>query len=179
MSNKPRVYVAGYARQGITRNPQSTQLGHARFHWAVWIVPKGSAGPGASFQVREEDAYANVPGSGGWRYSYAPDDDFTADKTVVGRLMIGKLPPGVSHEDVHAVLEKVSLPRAGVEPVENCVSWTAGAVRELQEWGWAEKFDVGGFMERALGRVSAWFEEDEGWAGRGLKDNFVPSRKFP
>lgn len=179
MSNKPRVYVAGYFRQGITRNPESKQLGHARFHWAVWVVPKGSTGRGASYQVRYEDAYTNVPGSGGWKCLYDADDDYVGDPTVIGRLMIGKLPPGVSHEDVRAVLEKVALPREDAEPLENCVSWTREAVRELQQWGWAEKFEVEEFIGCALGNFTQWFDSGEEWSGLGFKENYVRNRKFP
>jgi len=180
MSNKPRVFVAAYFRQGITQDPQSVQLGTARFHWAIWIEPKGSMGPGACYQVYSEDTYRNVPGSGGWNYNYRPTADYTRSGSMIGRLMIGKLPPGVTCDDVDAVLSRLPLPRENVHPIENCVTWTMAAIEQLQARGWADMFDIRTFMDWALRTVTEWYRSKggRGWIGVFLKTNFT-NRKFP
>lgn len=152
---KNRVFVGLYFRQGITANPLSTSLNHARFHWAIRVEPKGSNGRGTCYEVKEEDVYVNVLGSGGWRY-YRTEAE--GDPMLMGRIMVGKLPRGVGAADVDGMLKEVPLPREGAEPLENCVSWTERALGALRGRGWVEEFDIGGFMEHARERVTLWFE---------------------
>lgn len=152
---KNRVFVGLYFRQCITANPDSTSLNHARFHWAIRVEPKGSDGRGACYEVKEEDVYVNVPGSGGWRYHCTADE---SEPMLIGRIMVGKLPPGIDAASVDGLLREVPLPREGAEPLENCVSWTEEALGVLRGRGWVEEFDVKEFMEHARDRATVWFE---------------------
>lgn len=165
---KRRVFVGLYFRQGITANPDSTSLNHARFHWAICVEPKRSDDYGTCYEVKEEDVYVNIPGSGGWRY-YCIEEH---TPMLIGRIMVGKLPPRVLAMDVEWELREVPLPREGAVPLENCVSWTERALGVLQARGWVEEFDVKEFMEYARDRATAWFEKGV-YPGKVSKENYT------
>ncbi|KAE8154146.1 hypothetical protein BDV25DRAFT_148323 [Aspergillus avenaceus] len=69
---------------------------------------------------------------------------------LLGRTMIGKVPNEVTYAEIRIHLESIPLPRKGVSPEENCVSWTRSAIQKLQEKGLAEQFGIDRFMADSL-----------------------------
>lgn len=151
MGDKDRVFVAVYFRQAITSDEKTrNELQHAAYHWAIWVEPKDSSGEGSSYDVKQHPAYANIGDPGGWRYNYREAADFGRSQCMLGRIMIGKLPKGVTIKDLHDALQKLPLPRENTDPAENCVTWTKGAIGELQQRNWVEQFNLDRFMDDAL-----------------------------
>ncbi|RMD44942.1 hypothetical protein DV735_g144, partial [Chaetothyriales sp. CBS 134920] len=146
---KQRVFVNLYFRDHISRTEEGIRMGHARFHWAVWVQGKNSKGLGYTNEAIQEDYYSNVPGSGGWKFRHRPANWVQSGKLMV-RILAGKLPQGTTHEDVRGLLATIALPRPDVIPMENCVTWTRQAIVLCQERGWMEQFDVDTFMNNAL-----------------------------
>ncbi|KAI1299867.1 hypothetical protein F5Y03DRAFT_397378 [Xylaria venustula] len=180
MSNKDktRVFVAIYTREGVTNNPQSHDMHHSRFHWAIWTERKGSKHRGCAYQVVKTDRFVNRPGSGGWEYDYHRTASFARSNAMLGRIMVGKIPKGVTPDHVSAVCSQIPVPREDVEPFENCVSWTVAALRELRRHGWVERFNVVAFMEHALERGNYWYRENSRSTRKNWKENYT-QRKFP
>ncbi|RMZ83941.1 hypothetical protein DV736_g6605, partial [Chaetothyriales sp. CBS 134916] len=147
--NKTRVFINLYFREYISRSEDGIRMGHARFHWAVWAQRKNSKGLGYTYEAIELDSYNNMPGSGGWTFKHRPAN-WTNSGMLMLRILAGKLPPGTTYENVRDVLATIPLPRPGVAPVENCVTWTRQAILMCQERGWMEQFDVDAFMNNAL-----------------------------
>jgi hypothetical protein len=124
----------------------------------------------------DQDIYANMPGSGGWRYDYRPKADYKKSTALIGRIMVGKLPNTTTPDQLSQILSRMPLPRRDVEPIENCVSWTRAALEELQKVGAAEPFNIAEFMDHAMGRASAW--HDAGlYPGKQIMENYT-ERKF-
>ncbi|KAI1750365.1 hypothetical protein F4782DRAFT_532474 [Xylaria castorea] len=176
---KTRVFVAAYFREGITSSEGSYELlQHARFHWAIWIEPKGSTGIGACYQAMKYDEFVNIPDSGRWQYEYINTADYTRSASMLGRIMVGKLPKDVSPELVADILfGGVPLPAENNDAVENCVNWTMAALRELQLRGCVDNFDIQDFMDHALQRANSWYSNSS-WRERNLKETYV-QRRFP
>ncbi|KAI0515180.1 hypothetical protein F5B22DRAFT_656366 [Xylaria bambusicola] len=177
--NKTRVFVALYSRQGITSHEQSHELGYARFHWAIWTEPKGSTGDGSCYQVIKADTYVNIPDSGGWRYNYIKAANCPRSRSMLGRIMVGKIPNGIDQDAVDDVLSKVPVPRDNTDPAENCVSWTLAALKELVQHGWVDDyFDLEHFMDWALERATEWCSIERRPDGQKEKLNYT-RRPFP
>ncbi|KAI0400001.1 hypothetical protein F4802DRAFT_620446 [Xylaria palmicola] len=177
--DKTRVFVALYFREGITSSERSEELlGHAKFHWAIWTEPKGSLGRGCCYQVVKSDAFINVPDSGGWEYSFRRIRDCTRSGSMLGRIMVGKLPNDVGPEVLNNVLIRIPLPSEDGHSGESCVTWTVSALKELQLLGWAENFRVKEFMDHGLYRANRWYNH-RSWRDRNLKENYALQRNFP
>lgn len=177
MANKERLFVALYTRQGISADPSQRALfQYASYHWAIYVEAKHNKGTGQSFDVTYTDHYTNIPGSGGWRYRYGERVSTVNSRSILGLLMIGKLPPGITATQVDDLLGSIPLPLDGQDPVQNCVSWTNQAILALQQQAWAEQFDVKIFMDRALAQADRWLTEA---GGSNLPKANYTRRKFP
>ncbi|KAI0444041.1 hypothetical protein F4803DRAFT_549617 [Xylaria telfairii] len=175
---KTRVFVAAYFREGITSSQWSEELlHHARFHWAIWTEPKGSTGTGSCYQAMKYDEFINVPDWGGWQYEYIINADYTRSGSMLGRIMVGKLPNDVSPYLMADTLSSIPLPTENNHHVENCVNWTVAALQELQRRGWVDNFDTHRFMDHALRRANSWYS-NSCWRERNLKETYV-LRRFP
>ncbi|EGE05824.1 hypothetical protein TEQG_04834 [Trichophyton equinum CBS 127.97] len=107
MTDKYRVFVATYFRQGITSDKRNrTILKYATYHWAIWIEGKKSTGPGHCFDVKEHPPFSNFPNSGGWKYE-CRHENLAESHGMLGRMMIGKLPKGVTVQDVDGLLQGI------------------------------------------------------------------------
>lgn len=178
--NKYRVSVAGFARDGISNNPSlETTLGHAMYHWGIWVEPKNGEGEGRLYHTEEHEPMNSAAGPipGGWRFGPRKSNSRTSQR-LIGRIMIGKLPAGNGFDEIEALLGQVPEPAEGSD--ENCITWAMNAVRLLQSQDpepWAEDFDVDEFMDYAYGRIRSWYAEDS-WRYSGNRESYV-NRKFP
>lgn len=78
------------------------------------------------------------------------NDDPALGAKLLGRIVIGKLPDGVSSADLRDFFERVPLPVRNMHPQQSCVTWAVGAIRDLQRRGWVEDFELDGFKDLAL-----------------------------
>ncbi|MCJ1448516.1 MAG: hypothetical protein MMC23_009033 [Stictis urceolatum] len=177
MSDKDRVYIALYSRQGISLvHSQRDSMKHAAYHWAIYTESKHSQGTGQSYDVADEDSYVNIPGSGGWKYRYSPNVSRVNSRSMLGMLMIGKLPLNVTTAQLNQLMKEIPLPQEDKEPLQNCVSWTREAIGRLQQHGCAEVFDIESFMDDALAQADDWLQRKQSLGAVRL--NYT-KRKFP
>lgn len=169
MSNKVRVYVALYFLQGATKLPQYRASGeHPAFHWGIILQEKGENKLCAAIDVKLEDTYTNVPGSGGWKKAYHPRADLTRSRSLIGIIMIGKVPKSMSIEEVNRLLEATPPPRQNMTPAETCRTWTMKAIARLQQVECANKFDIGNFGSFALQQGDKWYITDPRMQSRDI-----------
>jgi hypothetical protein len=91
---------------------------------------------------------------------------------------LGSFPPETGPEDVDRLLRRLPVPEENAEPVQNCVSWVADAIRELQQHDYAETFNVADFMDHALQLGDEKLAQDPDLLAEPFKKNYT-SRRFP
>ncbi|KAI0394665.1 hypothetical protein F5Y17DRAFT_475471 [Xylariaceae sp. FL0594] len=146
-SNKDRINVAVYYRDSISGRSDSQSLGYAKFHWAIWVEPKGGDGSGTCYHVSDQDTYVNVPGSGGWQFE-ARKADFYKSRNYVARFRVG-------------------------EAAQNCISWTMAALKELQAIGVVDKLDITKFMDFALKKTDDRAQQQRHTYGDRLFEDYT------
>lgn len=148
--NKNRVYVALYFRNHITSSPHLLQeYGTAAYHWAI-IVESKNGNISHAFDVKEDDAYPQQGILGGW--TYHETYDIRRSRSMLCKVMIGKVPPTISAHDIGNMLNtnNVPLPLYDTDPIQNCVTWLRSAVAMLQQNKSAENFNLDWFVEFAV-----------------------------
>ncbi|EFE33887.1 uncharacterized protein ARB_07351 [Trichophyton benhamiae CBS 112371] len=92
---------------------------------------------------------------------------------MLGRMMIGKLPKGITAHDVDTLLQRVALPRENATPVENCVTWIRAAIQALQEKQWVENFDIDKLMDHTLDESDKWYGANKNLQGATEMANYT------
>ncbi|KAL4946373.1 hypothetical protein BDV06DRAFT_136977 [Aspergillus oleicola] len=155
-SNKRRVFLTLHHRDELSLSKNRRRLGHASYHWGILITPKRSKGRDCyAYDVTnavDPDPFTRIERNPDyeWRFRHKDNVDPMISGSLLGRILIGKVPHGISHKEIQAILEEVLVPRKNMRPEENCVTWTRGAIRKLQRTGLVEQFDVKRFMDDAL-----------------------------
>lgn len=178
--SKERVYVAVYAASFIDIESTTTASVNSRnkaakYHWGIWVEPKGSEGEGTSFDI-ETPTSTNFTGASLFGLRLQTEDHKTTPPNMLGRLMIGKLPEGSTAKEIGPVLSEIPLPGDPGSPIQDNVSWIKAAIMELQEASCAERFFVEQFIKDAVSRAKKW--ESNRSKGPG-KVNYTRSRTFP
>lgn len=178
MSNKDRVFVAIYTRPGTSEleslSSSRSKTKPTKYHWGIWVEPKNSSDSGTSFDLEDSVAYSSVTNPFGWRFHI--DDHKALPPRMLGRIMIGKMPEGMSGSDVTGILKSVPLPSDPDSLIVDVVAWIKAAIEELQNAGAAERFPIDVFMNDALGFAIQWHAK----GGKEVeKMNYTWSRTFP
>ncbi|KAF2464592.1 uncharacterized protein BDR25DRAFT_307131 [Lindgomyces ingoldianus] len=178
MSNKDRVFIAVYTRPGSSEldslSPTRSKPKPQNYRWGIWVEPKNSTGAGTSFDLEDSVAYSSVTNPFGWRFHF--DDHKSPPPRMLGRIMIGKLPEGMSVTDVTNILKRVPLPCDPGSAITDVVMWIKAVIEELQEAGYAETFSIETFMGDALAFATTWHSRNS----RDIeKVNYTWSRAFP
>lgn len=150
----PDVLVCLQYRDRLSLGENRTRLGFAAFHWSV-IIPfskeyhRFDVTDGIILNTAGEDANP----SRNWIYRHQVTTTLTDIPRYLGAVRIGRLGSSTTPDVLQQSFETLPLPRADIEPQENCVSWTRGAVGALED---AEliitfkEFQLENFMEYAL-----------------------------
>ncbi|POS73905.1 hypothetical protein DHEL01_v207701 [Diaporthe helianthi] len=162
-SNKARIYFCVYFQQG----PTGTNGNPRVFHCGLWVEDKNrlnSRGGGDYFHVQYQPAYSNRPNEpSGWVYdssvSKSKRPNWKQSSQLIGRILLGKLAPGVTAAHVHAMCRTVALPNSR----ENCWDWTGRAIGAIQE----QQYLAGGRWDgrqglyaQAYRQACTWWEGD-------------------
>ncbi|KAM7219622.1 hypothetical protein V8F06_005003 [Rhypophila decipiens] len=135
--NKARVFVCLYYQPGATsRNP-------ARFHWGLWVEPKGANGSGDYFHVQYRERINSPTGvrPEGWYYDSTVQQNrrnpanFRNSSQLIGRVLIGKLTAGNNAQSVEPILSQIAVPQGD----ETCKNWTGRAVEALHGNGMLDR----------------------------------------
>lgn len=74
----------------------------------------------------------------------------TVSGSLLGLIMIGKIPNGVEISEIRTRLQSISVPQRDAVPEQNCVTWVMSAIQTLQENGFAERFEINKFMDAGI-----------------------------
>ncbi|KAG5929129.1 hypothetical protein E4U42_007033 [Claviceps africana] len=182
--SRPRLLaVALYHRDHISLPPKSRCYGYEAFHWGLLITPSE-----AQAQPREETSQAEKwqpsgeknclavdatdaseidpitfrmknPSMDWWMHHKVVDPE-TSSK-MIGRIVVGEIPPEVSNDDLMTIFHRVPLPVKNTHPQQSCVTWAISAVRYMQNLGWARKFDLDQFKDAALAYAEERMKKEE------------------
>ncbi|KAJ5458912.1 hypothetical protein N7530_010856 [Penicillium desertorum] len=154
MRNKRRVFLSLHHRNSLSLGGNRQRCGYAAYHWGIFISPKSPSRPDCyAFDVSNGVVLdpvhrVNLNEEGNWHFREKvnnPDQD-----SLLGRVMIGKVPHEVTYAQIRDLLESIPLPQKDALPEQNCVTWTRAAIRKLRENGLAEQFDLDRFMDESL-----------------------------
>lgn len=162
MSNKDRVCIEVFHRDEQTlleiqrQNPQGMEI-YRRYHWAILIRPKDTKklAQSASFDITDgvrqaPDRNQDLNPTRDWWFRVKTG----ANPLLTGRFLvavcIGKLPKGVTMDEIENLLSEVPLPRKDTNPEQRCSYWTAMAVMKLQKAGFVVDKDVKAIMNAVL-----------------------------
>jgi len=129
---------------------------YRRYHWAILVRPKDirRIAESTSFDVtdgiRLEGGQAGNlnPNQEWWFRARTPVNPLGTGHFLVA-VIIGKLPQGVTVDDVRTLLLDVPLPCKGVIPEQRCSFRTSRAIARLQQAGYVKHGDV----EKIMGTV--------------------------
>jgi hypothetical protein len=85
-----------------------------------------------------------------WWLRYKPDVDPELSSKLLGIVILGQTPDGLSFPEMRDIMEGVPLPVRNMNPQESCVTWVENAIRTLQDRGWIRGFDMDQFKDWAL-----------------------------
>ncbi|KAL1855217.1 hypothetical protein Daus18300_011218 [Diaporthe australafricana] len=160
--NKARIYFCVYFQQG----PTGTQGNPRVFHCGLWVEDKNSRGGGHYFHVQFHTPYPNRPDYPvGWVYDSSVtrgrQANWKESGSLIGRILLGKLPPGIGAAQVHQVCGGVALPNNH----EDCWDWTGRAITAIQQQRWLAAHAWAGqrgFRNSAYQQACTWWTGDRG-----------------
>lgn len=165
--NKRRVAIALYHRDRLSLGANRAKLGFEAYHWGILVMPKQSTSSTSRRTRRRhplkcnaydatdlpiidpitrQDSNPNLE----WFFRPQHGIDPSATGRLIGRVIVGKLPPTTTDSDIDALLGKVPLPVKDASPPESCVTWAIRALGSLQAAGLAWQFDLDEFRDWAL-----------------------------
>lgn len=96
------------------------------------------------------DSSVNRRSRPNWRHS----------NNLIGRILLGKLPGGITARDINQICAQVPLPGPG----GRCWDWTHHAIQAIQAQRWFHSFarsGANGFQRRAYDQAVAWYNSDK------------------
>lgn len=150
------VTVALYDRDNFSRGNTRQVFGYEAFHWGIVLTPEVSQGRDcASYEATDANTLdpvtfrMNNP-SMNWWFRERKNINPTLSTKIIGRIVVGRVPDGVSGSEISELFKNVPLPIKNTDPQQSCVTWTMDAVQALQDKGWARGFDLAQFKDFAL-----------------------------
>ncbi|KAK3185935.1 hypothetical protein K4F52_005390 [Lecanicillium sp. MT-2017a] len=150
------IGVSLYDRDRFSRGHSRKVFGYEAYHWAIIIMPE--TGRGRKSRVFDATDKAEMDPvtfrldnpTMDWWFREKNDVDPDLSVKLLGRLVIGKVPSGVSGDEISELFEAVPLPVKNTHPQQSCVTWVVDAIRAMQEKGWVAAFDLDKFKDAAL-----------------------------
>ncbi|RTE84857.1 hypothetical protein BHE90_000569 [Fusarium euwallaceae] len=150
------VALALHHRDNFSHGRSRQVFGYEAYHWAIMIMPEPSQGPDCySFDATDSSGIdpvtfrMNNP-TMDWWFRVQENIDPTLSEKLIGRIIIGEVPDGVSSADLQSLFEGIELPVKNRHPQQSCVTWVLNAIRALQKKGWAWDFELDQFKDVAL-----------------------------
>ncbi|RBR25536.1 uncharacterized protein FIESC28_01499 [Fusarium coffeatum] len=150
------VALALYDRVNFSRGNSRRIFGHEAYHWGIIITPQPSSGRDChAFEATDASDIdpvtfrMNNP-TMGWWMRHKPNVNPDLSAKLLGRIVIGQIPDGVSGADLKKVFERVPLPVKNTHPQQSCVTWAIDAIRTMQKQGWVPQIELNGLKDWAL-----------------------------
>lgn len=150
------VALALHHRDKFSHGRSRRIFGYEAYHWGVIIMPEDSQGRNChAFDATDASRIDPVTfrmdnPSMDWRFRVKENVDPALSIKLIGRIVIGQIPDGVSSDELRTFFERVELPVKNRDPQQSCVTWAMNAIRALQRQGWARDFDIDQFRDAAL-----------------------------
>jgi hypothetical protein len=111
------------------------------------MPPEGEAGERRVFDATDASnidpvTFRLINPAMDWRFRVQQTEDPTLAPKLMGHLIIGEVPKGVSMDELKDFFGAVPLPVKDSNPQENCVTWVIKAIQALQKQGWVPDLDL-------------------------------------
>ena len=163
------ISVALYHRDHFSEPQSRLRFGYEAFHWGITILP-GESGGGDCKTYDATDSseidkmtWRMVNPNMDWWFRARSGDDPTVTAKLLGRIIIGVVPNGISDGELRDLFETIPLPVKDTHPQQSCVTWAVDAIMALQQRGWVWDFQVDQFKDWALAYA------DERLSGKGSR----------
>lgn len=150
------VAVALYHRDHFSRGNARRIFGYEAYHWAIIVMPQVSQGRDCSaFDATDASEIDPVTfrmrnPTMDWWFRVKENVDPALSAKLLGRIVIGQLPDGMSSAELRDFFGRVRLPGKNTNPQQSCVTWAVDAIRALQRQGWVGEFELDQFKDWAL-----------------------------
>lgn len=175
MGNKRRVFVSLHYRGGLSLGENRQRLSYAAYHWGIIIAPKVyKEGDCYTFDVSDAarpdpETRIDLNPNHEWGFRSNP----TVSGSLLGLIMIGKIPNGVEISEIQTRLQSIPVPQKNAIPEQNCVTWAMSAIQTLQDTGFAEQFEINKFMDAGIEFGDATLADKSGAPATVAKMNYT------
>ncbi|KAG8410635.1 hypothetical protein J3459_017017 [Metarhizium acridum] len=150
------VAVALHHRDHFSQGNARRTFGYEAYHWGIIVMPQTSQGRDChAFDATDASDIDPVTfrlknPTMDWWFRSQTEVDLELGTKLIGRIVIGHVPDEVSAPELGDFFGKVPLPVKNTHPQQSCVTWVEDAIRNLQEQGWVQKFNIDRFKDWAL-----------------------------
>lgn len=144
MSNKKRLFISIHHRDEVSFQ-EGIRGTFRAYHWGLLLAPKKSSGRDSTaydvsdgLRLDSETGKDLNPGRD-WHFRHKGSVDPLGSGRLIGRVMIGKVPPQTTDDDLEKLFRSIALPDK--ESGERCRHWVWRVVSALQEESVIPKFD--------------------------------------
>ncbi|KAI6767715.1 hypothetical protein HG530_005724 [Fusarium avenaceum] len=150
------IALALYHQDSYSQGNSRRIFGYEVYHWGIIIMPERSQGRDCiAFEATDASEIdpvtfrmSNPTMDWYMRMKYPVDPELSGK--LIGRIVIGQVPDGISDAQLRALFDKVRVPIKNTDPQQSCVTWAIDAIDLLQKQGWASQFELNGFKDWAL-----------------------------
>ncbi|KAG5304927.1 hypothetical protein I7I50_05170 [Histoplasma capsulatum G186AR] len=153
MSNKKRLFISIHHRDEISFQ-EGIRCTFRAYHWGILLAPKKSSGrDNTAFDVSDglhldSETGQDVNPERDWYFRKKNNVDPLGSGRLIGRVMIGKVPPQTTGNDIENLFSSIALPDK--ELGERCRHWVWRVVLALQNESMIQKFDIEKFKDWLL-----------------------------
>lgn len=161
------ITVALYHRDHLSRGSSRRTFGYEAYHWGIILTPQTSRGRDCWTYAATDKCYLDtvtmrmVNPTMDWWLDHRDNVDPPLSGKLLGRIIIGQVPDGITFAEVDEFLQSVPLPVKNKDPQQSCVTWVSDAIQRLQGRGWVRVFELANFKDFALSAADQWINELE------------------
>ncbi|CRK18705.1 hypothetical protein BN1723_011669, partial [Verticillium longisporum] len=152
-----QIALSLYHRDRFSQGRMRRVFGYEAYHWAIIVMPEQSQGRDCwTFEATDASEIDPVTfrmnnSTMDWWLRDKPNVDPELSSKLVGIVLLGQTPDGLSFPEMPGVMTGVPLPVKNMNPQQSCVTWAENAIRTLQSRGWIWGFDMNQFKDWAVG----------------------------
>ena len=158
MAAKQLVAVVLSDRGDFSRGNRRKVFKYEAYHWGIIIFPENADLNGPVCQTFEATDAAEIDPvtfrlnnpTMDWWFRHREAVDIEDSPQILGCIIVGQVPEAVTNGELRDVFGGITLPAKNTEPQQSCVTWAVEAVRDLQDRGWVEDFELDEFKDWAL-----------------------------
>lgn len=161
------IAVALYHRDHFSKGNARRTFGYMGYHWTIVIMPReGDKGDRYVFDATDASyidpaTFRLTNPAMDWRFRVQEGENPALAAKLLGHLVIGQVPDGVSLDELDHFFSTVPLPVKDSNPQESCVTWVLGAIEALQQRGWVSDFELGRLKDTALSYADERLKDED------------------